>query len=89
MSYVSDWFISGSDLPADAIVAVAYKSRNIGLYKVKDLGDCCMTLSHGGISFPVGTQIIIDDFQNLVPKASRPFQARVTQNTPIGIQIAW
>lgn len=87
--FISDWFIPDNTLPDDAIVAVAHESKKIGLYKVKGVGHGSMTLSHGGISFPVGTQIVIDDFQKLVPNSSKPFSAKVVQNNRQGIQIAW
>ena len=66
-----------------------HKAKKVGLYRVKDVGRGTITLSHGVISFPVGTRIVVDDFQNLVPGALKPFSARVVENNRQGIQIAW
>ena len=87
--FVVDWFISTDDLRADAAVAVRHKSKKIGLYRVKEVGQACMTLSHGGISFPVGTQLEVEDYQRLMPRSLGPVNARVVQNDRQGIHIAW
>ncbi|MGA7180891.1 MAG: hypothetical protein WBX11_15085 [Thiobacillaceae bacterium] len=87
--YVTDWFMPNDDLRSDAIVAVAHKSKKIGLYKVKGVGNGTMTLSHGGISFPVGTQLVVDDFLKLVPSAAKPLCVKVVKNNAQGIQIVW
>ena len=89
LDYVTDWFMPRNNLPTDAMVAVAHKSRKVGLYRVKDVGRGTMTLSHGGISFPVGTQIVVDDFQKLVPNELKPISARVVENNRQGILITW
>ena len=89
LDYVTDWFMPRNDLRTDAMVAVAHKSRKVGLYRVKDVGRGTMTLSHGGISFLVGTQIVVDDFQKLVPNELKPISARVVENNRQGILIAW
>jgi hypothetical protein len=87
--FVVDWFISDSDLRSDAAVAVLHKSKKIGLYRVKQVGRDSMTLSHGGISFPVGTQLEVEDYQRLMPCTLSPLAARVVQNDQQGIHIAW
>jgi hypothetical protein len=87
--YITDWFMPNDDLRTDATVAVAHKSKKVGLYRVKGVGRGTMTLSHGGISFPVGTQLVVDDFQKLVPNASKSLAVRVVENNRQGIQIAW
>jgi len=87
--YIADWFMPNDELRTDAIVAVAHRSKKVGLYKVKGVGRGTMTLSHGGISFPVGTQLVVDDFQKLVPNASKLLSVRVVENNRQGIQIAW
>ena len=89
VDYVTDWFMPSDDVRTDAIVAVAYKSKKVGLYRVKDVGRGSMTLSHGGISFPVGSQLVVDDFQHVVPNAVKPFSAMVVENNRLGIQITW
>ncbi len=88
-AFVVDWFISNDELRSDAAVAVLHKSRKIGLYRVKQVGMDSMTLSHGGISFPVGTQLEVEDYQRLVPRALGPLAAKVVQNDQQGIHIAW
>ena len=88
--FVVDWFLSDNDLRSDAAVAVLHKSRKIGLYRVRQLGMDCMTLSHGGISFPVGTQLEVEDYQRLMPSSTLgPLAARVVQNDQQGIRITW
>ncbi|HYP68404.1 MAG TPA: hypothetical protein VEP67_09170, partial [Thiobacillaceae bacterium] len=87
--FVVDWFISDTDLRSDAAVAVRHKSKKIGLYRVKEVGRDFMTLSHGGISFPVGTQLEVEDYQRLMPRSPRPLAARVVQNNQQGIHLAW
>jgi hypothetical protein len=87
--FVVDWFISNNDLRCDAAVAVLHKSKKIGLYRVKQVGRYSMTLSHGGISFPVGTQLEVEDYQRLMPRILGPLAARVVQNNQQGIHIAW
>ncbi|MGA7180505.1 MAG: hypothetical protein WBX11_13075 [Thiobacillaceae bacterium] len=89
VDYVSDWFMPSSDLRADALVAVAHKSKDVGVYRVKDVGCGTMTLFHGGVSFAVGTQLVVHDFQQLVPNTSKPFSATVVANNHQDIQIAW
>lgn len=87
--FVVDWPISGSSLRSDAAVEVHFDARKIGLYRVKHLGSARMTLSHGGISFPEGTKLVIEDYQMLVPAANGPLAARVVQNDTHGIHVAW
>jgi hypothetical protein len=88
-NFVCDWSLPIHVLPSGAIVGVAHKSRQIGLYRVKALGMDTMTLSHGGISFPIGTHLVVDDFQKLVPAACRPLSVKVVNNNRHGMQIAW
>jgi hypothetical protein len=88
-NFVCDWSLPSLVLPEGAIVGVAHKQKRIGLYRVKAIGMDTMTLSHGGISFPVGTSLVVDDFQKLMPDASRPLSVKVVNNNRHGIQIAW
>jgi ABC-type iron transport system FetAB permease component len=59
------------------------------LYRVKRVGEGTMVLSHGGISFPVGTKLVVDDFQGLLPEAPIPLAVKVVGNDLGGISIAW
>jgi hypothetical protein len=49
-----------------------------------------MRLNHGGISFPVGTRLDVEDIQHLFPLAISPHRtATVIGNTPCGLDLAW
>jgi len=72
------------------IVAIRYGGRRIGLYRVEQVGDSGMRLNHGGISFPVGTRLDVEDIQHLFPLAISPHRtATVIGNTPCGLDLAW
>ena len=87
--YIVDWPVSEHDLSPNAAVCVSTESRVVGLYRVRQLGTGTMTLSHGGISFPVGTQLVVEDFQKLLPTKMGTVSARVIGNDTRGIQLAW
>jgi hypothetical protein len=77
-------------LPERAIVAIRYAGRSIGLYRVKQVGELGLLLNHGGISFPVGTRLDIEDIQHLMPRASaNPLPATVVDNTADGLRLMW
>jgi hypothetical protein len=72
------------------IVAIRYGGRHIGLYRVKQVGEAGMVLKHGGISFPVGTALDVEDIQHLLPDGVSPrAAATVIDNTPGGLSLAW
>ncbi len=72
------------------IVNVWYRGRSIGLYRVNRIDERALVLNHGGISFPVGTQLDVVDFQRLVPHAaSSRLSAKVVDNNRSGIRLAW
>jgi hypothetical protein len=72
------------------IVNVWYGGRSIGLYRVNRIDERALVLNHGGISFPVGTQLDIVDFQRLVPNADSPrLSTQVVDNNRSGIRLAW
>lgn len=71
------------------IVEVHYAGHKIGLYRVQDVGQRMMLLGHGGISFPVGTQLVIEDIQKLAPGPRQRLPARVVRNDLKGIAVAW
>lgn len=72
------------------IVEVRHAGHRIGLYRVHEVGDHRMLLSHGGISWPVGTELTIEDIQRLVPGArDRSLPARGVQNDVEGIAVTW
>ena len=73
-----------------AIVEVRHGGHRIGLYRVREVGDHRMLLSHGGISWPVGTELTIEDIQRLVPGIrDTSLPARVVQNDVQGIAVTW
>ncbi len=72
------------------IVNVWYGGRSIGLYRVNRIDERALVLSHGGISFPVGTRLEIVDFQRLVPNAGASrLSTQVVDNNRSGIRLAW
>ncbi len=73
-----------------AVVAISDAGRSFGLYRVKQVNDRAMVLGHGAISFPVGMQLDIEDFQYLPPSlASFNQRATVVENNPGGIRLVW
>lgn len=79
-----------SNLAGLPIVNVWYRGKSIGLYRVNRIDERALVLNHGGISFPVGTQLDIVDFQRLVPNAgSSRLSTQVVDNNRGGIRLAW
>lgn len=80
-----------SQIPqAHPSVAIRHLGRKIGLYRVRRVEDGHIVLSHGGISFPVGTRLLIEDYQGLIhgaPAGCLP--ARVIANDMNGLCLAW
>lgn len=71
-------------------VAIRHLGRKIGLYRVRRVEEGHIVLSHGGISFPVGTRLLVEDFQGLVHGApARCLPARVVANDLNGLCLAW
>ncbi|MGO9446980.1 MAG: hypothetical protein ACLPXB_19705 [Thiobacillaceae bacterium] len=87
--YISDWFIPEDALPVNGIVAVSHNLRTVGLYKVRDIGRGSMTLAHGGISFPVGTQLTVNDIQRLLSETPKVLSAKVVRSDSRGMHIVW
>lgn len=82
--------IDNSTRMARPAVAVRHAGRKIGLYRVQNISCSTMLLGHGGISFPVGTELLIDDFQRLLPCATHSaLSAKVVRNDVRGIALAW
>jgi hypothetical protein len=73
-----------------AVVALSDGTSNFGLYKVKQVETRTMLLSHGAISFPVGTHLDIEDFKYEEPNCTSFNQrATVVENGHDGIRLAW
>jgi hypothetical protein len=72
------------------IVTLRYGGRRIGLYRVKPVGEVGMLLNHGGISFPVGTRLDVEDFSRSESEVRPSLKmATVVDNTPGGLRLAW
>lgn len=72
------------------IVAISDGARSFGLYRVKQIDQRTMVLSHGAISFPVGTLLDVEDYQYCPPNpASFHQRATVTENNHEGIRLVW
>lgn len=81
------WCAPGEDR---RVVAIRFGGRRVGLYRVKQVGEVGVLLNHGGISFPVGTQLDVGDFSD--PRSDvRPawVSATVVDNSPGGLRLAW
>lgn len=79
----------GAARPCPA-VSVQFSGRKVGLYRVQDISCSTMVLGHGGISFPVGTELLIEDFQRLLPcDMHSALPAKVVRNDVQGIAVAW
>lgn len=72
------------------IVALRFGGRRVGLYRVRQVGAVGMLLTHGGISFPVGTRL---DVEAVRPGHSNsflpPLPATVVDNTESGFRLVW
>jgi hypothetical protein len=74
-------------VPAVPFVSLRMQGRKAGLYRVRAIRSEGMLLSHGAISFPVGTWLDVEDFLGIVPGEAS--QARVVANDPRGVELAW
>jgi len=86
-SFVVDWQEAAEDKPAGAYVSVRMQGRKAGLYRVKQVRQEGMLLSHGAISFPVGTQLEIEDHRGIAPGTQQ--SAQVVANDQCGLSLAW
>jgi hypothetical protein len=72
------------------VVALSDGTHNYGLYRVKQVETRTMLLSHGAISFPVGTHLDIEDFKYAEPnRTSFNQRATVVENGHDGIRLVW
>ncbi len=71
------------------LVAVHYAGYRIGLYRVRDVSRDSLLLRHGGISFPVGTELVIEPVEPLAADAGARRPARVIRNDGQGMALAW
>lgn len=85
--FIVDWQVNEPVLPAISFVSLRMQGRKAGLYRVRAIMSEGMLLSHGAISFPVGTRLDVEDILGIVPGG--PSQARVVANDPRGVELAW
>lgn len=86
--FIVDWQSSDAAHPAASFVSLRMHGRRAGLYRVRAVSPKDMLLSHGAISFPVGTRLEVEDVLGIV--ADRPLQpARVVANDRSGVKLAW
>jgi hypothetical protein len=86
-SFVVDWQNADEVKPVSAFVSVRMRGRKAGLYRVKKMMQEGVLLSHGAISFPVGTQLDIEGLHGIPFGAQE--HARVVANDQHGVRLAW
>jgi len=86
-NFIVEWQETNAEKSVGAVVSVRMRGRKAGLYRVKQIMREGMLLSHGAISFPVGTQLDIDDIQRLATNARQ--HLRVVANDTQGLRLAW
>ncbi len=87
VNYIVDWQ-QANEKTVGALVSVRMGGRKAGLYRVKRVMPEGMLLSHGAISFPVGTQLDIENFAGDASPGARK-RARVMANDRNGLGLAW
>lgn len=86
--FVVDWQ-AGDYLPPPAnVVSLRMRGRKAGLYRVRAMMPKGVLLSHGAISFPVGTQLDVEDVLGILPGDSIN-HAHVVANDQRGVSLAW
>jgi len=73
-----------------SLVRLLYGGRKVGLYRVEGVREGSLMVSHGGISFPIGTELVVEDVHGVVSRASSTALAtRVVENDARGMCLAW
>ena len=85
--FVVDWQDPGKAGDASPLVSLRMEGRKAGLYRVKQVRRGGILLSHGAISFPVGTRLDIEDVQPNGSWVRR--KAQVVGNDRQGLSLAW
>ncbi len=86
--FVVDWQeTEETATAAKPVVSVLMQGRKAGLYRVLQVMREGMLLSHGAISFPVGTRLDIDGTLHSTAGGQRSYQ--VVSNDPHGVRLAW
>ncbi|MCU0840940.1 MAG: hypothetical protein MUC79_04355 [Thiobacillaceae bacterium] len=86
--FVVEWAMHAGERPRQPFVAVRNGDRRIGLYRVKGQDKDTLILSHGGISFPVGTRLILEDCQMALKDRQGAIPALVVGNDQAGMRLA-
>lgn len=82
-----NWIVDWQASPSNSFVSLRMQGRKAGLYRVKSVMSKEMLLSHGAISFPVGTELDVEDVLGIVPGA--PNHVQVVVNDQSGLRLAW
>ncbi len=85
--FIVDWQEGCDPKFVAAFVSVRMSGSKAGLYRVEKVMQGGILLSHGAISFPIGTQLDIDDVLGILPGARQSGQ--VVGNDSRGMRIAW
>lgn len=85
--FIVDWQETDEDKALDPLVSVRMQGRKAGLYRIKQVMREGMLLSHGAISFPVGTRLDIEDIQEIAPAMRH--SAQVVANDGQGVHLTW
>jgi len=86
--FIVDWQTDEAVRPAASFVSLRMQGRRAGLYRVQAVMSKGMLLSHGAISFPVGTWLDVEDVLGIVP-GRLINHARVVANDPRGVRLVW
>lgn len=86
--FVVDWQTGEIPKPVASFVSLRMQGRRAGLYRVQAMMPKGMLLSHGAISFPVGTRLEVEDVLGIVVDRPRN-PARVVANDLRGVKLAW
>jgi hypothetical protein len=71
------------------IVHLRYQGHPVGLYGVRALEPHRLSVCHGAVSLPVGTQVLVEDLLGLVPGVhARMLPAEVIENNTCGMSLS-
>lgn len=85
--FIVDWQDEDTARSSTSFVSLRMHGRKAGLYRVRQVMPKGVLLSHGAISFPVGTQLDVEDVLGIMPGG--PGHARVVANDLSGLRLAW
>jgi hypothetical protein len=85
--FIVEWQDEDMVRSAQTFVSLRMNGRKAGLYRVRQVMPQGVLLSHGAISFPVGTQLDLEDVLGIMPGGGS--HARVVSNDTSGLRLAW